>query len=78
MGARAAMRRLAAAVIRIATAVFLTVGLFLSYFLGMGLARLLASVFARRLLSAPRGISGTAWVDAEGYDGDREDCLRPS
>ena len=66
---KALHRRLVAAV----QAVLLPAGLFLAYFVGLGLTWLVVRIFKPRLL---RG--GASWQEARDYEPDEADCLRQS
>ncbi len=52
--------------------------LFFVYFLGLGLTRLMAAVFAKKFLTLYKTPpdSESCWTDAEGYDADPQKLLR--
>ena len=63
--------------VRAVQSVVLSVLLFLVYFIGIGLTRILMSVFSRRhlkMFATPKKES--YWLDAEGYTADSEQLLR--
>lgn len=55
-----------------------TAALFLLYIFGFGLTLLAVKLFSRRLLSGPAEDAPSFWMDAEGYEPDKADCLRES
>jgi cytochrome c biogenesis protein CcdA len=55
-----------------------TAALFLLYVFGFGLTLLAVKLFSRRLLSGPAEDAPSFWLEAEGYEPDRADCLRES
>ncbi len=75
------LKRVNRPVIRGTQFVLLNVFLFLLYYIGFVLSRLLMSVFARRMLyNRPRRRSSedTLWRDAEGYELDEARLTRQS
>ena len=66
------------AVVRAVQKVVLTVSLFVVYFLGVGLTRLLAMAFDRRLVRGTPVGRDTYWLDARGYDPDPGQAARQS
>jgi len=59
-------------------AVVVRVLLAFTYALGMGLTRISAAVFSRRMLGLfdQKLLEGSYWMDAEGYEQDREALLK--
>lgn len=78
MGPRDILRSLRARAARLAQAVLLPVGLFLAYFIGVGLTWLLARLLRPDLLRPAREEGGTFWREAEGYEADEQDARRQS
>ncbi|MFA5137963.1 MAG: hypothetical protein WC728_01930 [Elusimicrobiota bacterium] len=52
----------------------MTAGLFIVYFLGLGLTRVLAAVFEKRR----EGPADTYWLKCEGYEPDKSELARGS
>lgn len=52
--------------------------LFLLYIFGFGLTLLAVKLFNRRLLRGAEESGSSFWLEAEGYEPDRADCLRES
>lgn len=78
MGPRDLPRALRERAARLAQAVLLPAGLFLAYFAGVGLTRLLALPLRPDFLRPHREPGETFWREAEGYDGGEEDATRQS
>jgi hypothetical protein len=76
MGLREAFRALRDRAARLAQAVLLPAGLFLAYYLGVGLTRLLARLLRPDALAPRREPGGTFWRDAEGRGDDEEEDAR--
>lgn len=66
------------AIIRPVQKVLITVLLFLTYTLGIGVLFLIAQVFVRKLLKNPPAQNDSYWMEPKGYTPDMEDCLRQS
>ncbi len=77
MGIKAALARAAQRSADVMRSALLSAGLFVVYFLGMGLTRALAVLFGGRT-RASSFREDPAWRPAEGYDSDEESCLRQS
>lgn len=73
MGPRDFLRSLRERAARLAQAVLLPAGLFLAYFVGVGLTRLLARLLRPDLLRPRREADASLWREAEGYGGGEED-----
>ncbi len=52
--------------------------LFIAYFFGLGLTWIVVKLFKSRLLKPADVRARSFWHDADGYEPDREDCLRQS
>lgn len=72
MGLRDALRAVRERAARLAQAVLLPAGLFLAYFIGVGLTRLLARLLRPDVLSPRRETDASLWREAEGYGGGEE------
>lgn len=72
-----ALKRAQRRLVLIIQAVILHICLFLLYYIGLGLTRLVMMVFARRTLFDPPP-AGTSWRKAEGYDLDALRLTRQS
>ncbi len=72
------VRRVTARIVSVVTAVLLAVGLFLAYWVGVALTRLVAEGFSRSMLSRRRRLQDSYWRDAEGYGTGLADCADQS
>jgi hypothetical protein len=70
MGPRDALRALRERAARLAQAVLLPAGLFLAYFVGVGLTRLLARLLRPEFLRPRCDADASLWREAEGYGED--------
>jgi len=78
MGPRDFLRALRERAARLAQAVLLPAGLFLAYFIGVGLTRLLARLLRPEVLDPRPESADTFWREAEGYGDDERDARRQS
>lgn len=78
MGLRDALKAVRERAARVAQAVLLPAGLFLAYFIGVGLTWLLARLLRPDFLRPPREADASLWREAEGYGAGEEDARRQS
>ncbi|MBI2789713.1 MAG: hypothetical protein HYX59_13625 [Elusimicrobia bacterium] len=78
MGPRDLLRALRERAARLAQTVLLPAGLFLAYFIGVGLTWVLARLLRPDVLSPRREAGESFWREAEGYGDDERDARSQS
>ena len=80
MGFRSKLEKLTRAIVRVVTAVLLTVGLVFVYFVGLPLTLALTALFSPRRLFSWAGRGEPRWfdVDERGHGPDMDEALRQS